>query len=191
MALFTVTLCWLPAYWPEHFYKRSIGEFLLVIQQSFTCKLTLQCESWWTYGLGQLTFWIWNGDWKMISAWTILVLDLVDLSGVRRWGQIESCSFIRSETNTVGGILVHWLPAKLQRNFIPQLREHVACIWHLSNLDATVDGLELFELLESYKKIGDLSGLIGGGLEHWCFKLLVFNFALDILDWRFILSAVI
>ena len=66
----------------------------------------------------------------------------------------------------------------------------MSCIWHLSNLDATVDGLELFELLESYKKIGDLSGLIGGGLEHWCFKLLVFNFALDILDWRFILSAV-
>ena len=67
----------------------------------------------------------------------------------------------------------------------------MSCIWHLSNLDATVDGLELFELLESYKKIGDLGGLIGGGLEHWCFKLLVFNFALDILDWKFILSAAI
>ena len=58
----------------------------------------------------------------------------------------------------------------------------MTCIWHLSYLDATVDGLELFELLESNKKIGDLSGLIGGGLEHWSLKLFVFNFALDILD---------
>ena len=61
----------------------------------------------------------------------------------------------------------------------------------MSYLDATVDGLELFELLESNKKFGDLSGLIGGGLEHWCLKLFVFNFALDILDWKFILSAAI
>ena len=63
-----------------------------------------------------------------------------------------------------------------------QLWQQIASIWYLCEFNSSLDGLVPLELLENYVEVGELGGFIGGGLEHWCFKLLVFNFALDILQ---------
>ena len=61
--------------------------------------------------------------------------------------------------------------------------QQMASIGYLSEFNAPLDGLVPLELLENNVEVGELGGFIGGGgLEHWCFKLLVFNFALDILQ---------
>ena len=63
-----------------------------------------------------------------------------------------------------------------------QLWQQMTSIGYLREFNASLDGLVPLELLDNNVEIGELGGLIGGGLEHWCFKLLVFNFALDILQ---------
>ena len=63
-----------------------------------------------------------------------------------------------------------------------QFRQQMTSIGYLREFNASLDGLVPFKLLDNNVEIGELGGLIGGGLEHWCFKLLVFNFALDILQ---------
>ena len=63
-----------------------------------------------------------------------------------------------------------------------QFRQQMTSIGYLREFNASLDGLVPFKLLDNNVEVGELGGLIGGGLEHWCFKLLVFNFALDILQ---------
>ena len=63
-----------------------------------------------------------------------------------------------------------------------QFRQQMTSIGYLRKFNASLDGLVPFKLLDNNVEVGELGGLIGGGLEHWCFKLLVFNFALDILQ---------
>ena len=70
----------------------------------------------------------------------------------------------------------------LLRLLMLQLGQQMTSIGYLSEFNASLDGLVPLELLENNVEVGELGGLIGGGLEHWCFKLLVFNFALDILQ---------